>query len=45
MPNRKLPQDPLWRSGPESLFGDRRARTKGDIVTVLIEIDEEAENT
>ena len=33
----------LWRSGPESLFGDRRARTKGDIVTVLIEIDEEAE--
>ncbi len=33
----------LWRSGPESLFGDRRARTVGDIVTVLIEIDEEAE--
>lgn len=33
----------LWRSGPESLFGDRRARTLGDIVTVVIEIDEEAE--
>ncbi len=33
----------LWRSGPESLFGDRRARNLGDIVTVLIEIDEEAE--
>lgn len=33
----------LWRSGPESLFGDRRARTLGDIVTVMIEIDEEAE--
>ncbi|MEL7490457.1 MAG: flagellar basal body L-ring protein FlgH [Pseudomonadota bacterium] len=33
----------LWRSGPESLFGDRRARALGDIVTVTIEIDEEAE--
>lgn len=33
----------LWRSGPTSLFGDRRARTLGDIVTVVIEIDEEAE--
>lgn len=33
----------LWRSGPTSLFGDRRARTLGDILTVVIEIDEEAE--
>ncbi|MEX6634700.1 flagellar basal body L-ring protein FlgH [Hyphococcus lacteus] len=33
----------LWRSGPQSLFGDRRARDQGDIVTVVIEIDEEAE--
>lgn len=33
----------LWRSGPSSLFGDRRARETGDIVTVVIEIDEEAE--
>jgi flagellar L-ring protein precursor FlgH len=33
----------LWRSGPSSLFGDRRARTLGDILTVVIEIDEEAE--
>ena len=33
----------LWRSGPQSLFGDRRARTVGDILTVLIEINEEAE--
>lgn len=33
----------LWRSGPQSLFGDRRARSQGDIVTVVIEIDEEAE--
>lgn len=33
----------LWRSGPDSLFGDRRARGLGDIVTVVIEIDEEAE--
>ncbi len=33
----------LWRFGPTSLFGDRRARTLGDILTVVIEIDEEAE--
>jgi flagellar L-ring protein precursor FlgH len=33
----------LWRSGPESLFGDRRARDLGDILTVVIEIDDEAE--
>lgn len=32
----------LWRSGPASLLGDRRARTRGDILTVVIEIDEEA---
>ncbi len=39
----KITAGSLWRSGPESLFGDRRARTTGDIVTVMIEIDEEAE--
>lgn len=33
----------LWRSGPSSLFGDRRARRVGDIVTVVIEIDDSAE--
>lgn len=32
----------LWSSGPQSLFDDRRARTVGDIVTILIEIDDEA---
>jgi flagellar L-ring protein precursor FlgH len=32
----------LWRSGPQSLFGDRRARTVGDILTVVIEINDEA---
>lgn len=32
----------LWQSGPQSLFGDRRARRRGDIVTVSIEIDDEA---
>ncbi len=32
----------LWRSGPTSLFGDRRAQDRGDILTVVIEIDEEA---
>jgi len=33
----------LWRSGPESLFGDRRARKRGDILTVLIDIRDEAQ--
>ncbi len=33
----------LWRSGPASLFGDRRARKAGDIVTIVVEIDDEAE--
>jgi flagellar L-ring protein precursor FlgH len=33
----------LWRSGPQSLFGDRRARTIGDILTVVVQIDDQAE--
>lgn len=33
----------LWQSGPNSLFGDRRARTQGDILTVVVEIDDEGE--
>ncbi|WOI52955.1 flagellar basal body L-ring protein FlgH [Parvularcula sp. LCG005] len=33
----------LWRQEPESLFGNRRARVVGDILTVIVEIDEEAE--
>lgn len=33
----------LWTSSPKSLFGDRRASQTGDILTVLVEIDDEAE--
>jgi flagellar L-ring protein precursor FlgH len=33
----------LWSSSPKSLFGDRRASQAGDILTVLVEIDDEAE--
>lgn len=33
----------LWSSDPHSLFGDRRAKTVGDILTVVIEIDDQAE--
>ncbi|MFQ5624648.1 MAG: flagellar basal body L-ring protein FlgH [Paracoccaceae bacterium] len=33
----------LWESGPASLFGDRRAARLGDILTVVIEIDDKAQ--
>ncbi|EBA17081.1 flagellar L-ring protein precursor H [Roseobacter sp. SK209-2-6] len=33
----------LWSGSQQSLLGDRRAMNKGDILTVVIEIDEEAE--
>lgn len=32
----------LWSGGKQSLLGDRRAIQRGDIMTVVIEIDEEA---
>lgn len=32
----------LWASGRASLLGDRRAQRRGDILTVVIEIDDEA---
>jgi flagellar L-ring protein precursor FlgH len=37
------PPGGLWRSGPQSLFGDRRARVVGDILTVVVEIDDSAD--
>ena len=33
----------LWNGGRTSLLGDHRAMTQGDILTVVIEIDERAE--
>jgi len=33
----------LWNAGQRSLLGDRRAAKKGDILTVVIEIDDKAE--
>jgi flagellar L-ring protein precursor FlgH len=33
----------LWSAGQKSLLGDRRAALRGDILTVVIEIDERAE--
>jgi flagellar L-ring protein precursor FlgH len=33
----------LWTGGQKSLLGDRRAMKRGDIMTVVIEIDEKAE--
>jgi flagellar L-ring protein precursor FlgH len=35
-------QASLWRAGHQSLLGDRRAGTRGDILTVVIEIDDSA---
>jgi flagellar L-ring protein FlgH len=35
----------LWTAGTESLFGDRRAAQRGDILTVVIEIDDSASIT
>ncbi|CUH40653.1 Basal body L-ring protein [Jannaschia seosinensis] len=33
----------LWTGGRRSLLGDRRAETRGDILTVVVEIDDRAE--
>lgn len=48
LPLRVEPQTPtegasLWSGARQSLLGDRRAVQQGDILTVVIEIDEEAE--
>ncbi len=43
MPRQSYSQGSLWNSGPASLFGDRRARNLGDILTVVIEIDDQAQ--
>lgn len=48
MPDDVVPETPtdassLWTAGRSSLFGDRRAAQRGDILTVVIEIDDKAE--
>lgn len=40
---RAVDQASLWSGAPNSLLGDRRAGERGDILTVVIEIDEHAE--
>jgi len=42
-PQRRVDQSSLWSASKQSLLGDRRAIKKGDILTVVIEIDEKAE--
>ena len=47
MPEDVAPEGPgdassLWTAGRSSLFGDRRATRRGDILTVVIEIDDSA---
>ena len=41
--NSPTDQASLWSGGRESLLGDRRAVMRGDILTVVIEIDDKAE--
>lgn len=36
-------QASLWGNGPDNLLGDRRARNVGDLLTIVIEIDDQAE--
>ncbi|MES0864160.1 flagellar basal body L-ring protein FlgH [Ruegeria sp. SCPT10] len=40
---RAVDRSSLWSGGQQSLLGDQRAIKKGDILTVVIELDEEAE--
>ncbi|MBT8155141.1 flagellar basal body L-ring protein FlgH [Epibacterium ulvae] len=42
-PQRAVDHASLWSGERQSLLGDRRAVKRGDILTVVIEIDEEAE--
>ncbi|MFY0682085.1 MAG: flagellar basal body L-ring protein FlgH [Thalassovita sp.] len=42
-PDHAVDRASLWTSGQKSLLGDRRAIKRGDILTVVIEIDDEAE--
>jgi len=42
-PSRAVDQSSLWSGGRNSLLGDRRAMQQGDIMTVVIEINENAE--
>ncbi|KUJ77841.1 flagellar basal body L-ring protein FlgH [Ruegeria profundi] len=44
-PQRNVDQSSLWSGGQNSLLGDQRAIKKGDILTVVIELDEQAEFT
>ncbi|MFO6464913.1 flagellar basal body L-ring protein FlgH [Jannaschia sp. KMU-145] len=43
VPPTVLERASLWTAGPKSLLGDRRAGQRGDIMTVVVEIDEQAE--
>lgn len=43
IPLKRADQASLWAQGSKGFFGDQRAAKVGDILTVLIEIDDEAE--
>ncbi len=43
VPKRSIDRASLWTGGRSSLLGDRRAMQRGDILTVVIEIDDKAE--
>ncbi|GAB4293057.1 MAG: flagellar basal body L-ring protein FlgH [Roseovarius sp.] len=41
-PDRRVDRASLWSGGQNSLLGDHRAMQRGDILTVVIEIDDQA---
>ena len=42
-PRRAIDQSSLWSGGQKSLLGDRRASKRGDILTVVVDINESAQ--
>ncbi|THD85901.1 flagellar basal body L-ring protein FlgH [Aliigemmobacter aestuarii] len=42
-PDREVDEASLWEENRAALFGERRAARRGDILTVVIEIDDKAE--